>query len=761
MKRLLSCSLLVVLLVTKTVSASVNEGTWSKPSDQITGGMIYAMCSTGDYLWLLTDEGVGKYHTRTGDVQFYPLSVLDLGESYYADWSVCDIAAGDSEHVVIFEREDPASMQYFNGSRWQRVDFGCRCTEPSIEKDGSVWIAKDGGSDDSADTLLFFTAEGKRDIVPYILPDTFSVRDVKVDGNGIVWLAGYVSDGGVDGSATSYAVYRFDDRAGGVELIGRLDQERVWKMWTDTRKQIRFSNGKAIYTCETGELVPYIKELPLGQIFSIPVIDSDGNIWYWTKGTDGPLLVRITMNDNGSYWLDTSISRYNQSIAACDNGVYVSGSDGFWRFGNKDTIGEFISGSQIWGACSGTFVENILFGKDNVGFLMPKVRTWENGYILKYTDGTCRHLRSAGSYYQEMIEGTDGTLIMSGETDGQTGFFVFADSGWQLMEGTENLVTYSKFIEDRSGKIWAGLDTKILHQTSDGWELINSENSNLPPFGADGFDGHTRFVQDKNGYIWGLFNRQFAAKTLDGYDWEIVTGEQLGGGVITEMGLHANGMVQFLVLKNCPSAACKEMVRVISNGTGWDIETLSPPENRSVNQFTEMLFLDSRGDLWLDGTMYRFTVDTAEYVPCYFRCPAGATRWIRYDFQNVPYRLSGIIGEDVRGNVYFRDVYNEVVVYNRDDAGSVDRRKVLPRCPAFSVKNVSGGYVTVEMSIKSMTRFSLSLISINGRLVAHLDEGFLKTGVKLEKIRLTSAPGVYLIRFEANDATQTVPIVIR
>lgn len=766
MKTSVNISVLIALLVSIPVSAALNDGTWSKQPDQINSGIILDMCSTGEYLWLLADHGIARYHTLSGDVQLYPLSVLDLSEkcNNWYDWR---ILAGDNEHVIIFDCEHPTSMQYFNGSHWRFVDFEYRCTQPSIGRDGSVWVAKKRMADDLADTLLFFTPEGKREIITDILPDTFSVNNIEVDGNGMVWLAGGINDNGFNDYYPN-AVYRFSGSKG-IELIMQMDSSSL-EMWKDNRKEVCVGYDTVRYICENGELVPdsRIRSFSFASIF-----DSDGNVWTWSKGLDGLLLTHITSNKTDlSRWVDTSVTRYNRAFASCGNNVYVSGLGGMWVFENNDTIAEFISGLRIWGTCAGTEVEKILFGKNEVAFLMPKINRWENGHVLKLTDGTCRHLPGVGTYYKEIMERADGSLVMSGEIDGMRGFFELGESGWQLLEGTGNLVTNNKFIEDRSGKIWAVLDTRMLHQTADGWELIDNENSNLHIFDVEHLSGDTRLVQDKDGFIWGMFSTryglfvnkpptEFAAKTLDGYDWEIVTADMLGGGSITQIGLHSNGMVEFLIVKDNLSTGATEMARAIRNGSGWDIETIIPPENLSVDRNSGTSLLDSRGDLWLRGNSFQFPMDTSEDASYFFRYPAGGIEWIRYDFRNVPYRISNIIGEDVEGNIYFKDIYGEVVVYNRDNRGGVEGKKVIPHQSAFSVGKVSNGHISVEMSVNRTTKYSLSLFSLNGRLVAQLDEGILKTGVNRKTIRLTYASGCYFVRFKTPETTETVPLLLR
>jgi hypothetical protein len=720
MKKLI-VSTTVVFLLSFSNFAGFNNGTWSKPFHPGVGTTITNAQSTGDYIWFITDNGIGRVNTLSQTSIFFSYSSLNLGVN--EDPTETSIAVGDSNHVAFFY-DDGADVAYcYDGTFWKKVTFQSRSAISTLDKYGNVWTVPD----DTFQIVKFNDGQKWKTISPG-MPDSTFITSMIADSSGMIWFSYNVTYT----SSSSVGLGRYNRLSDSLVIFDSLNFNQ---MTLDPHNNIWLIGDSLMYTVN--------KDL---KITSYPIgagggnnqcIDTDGSLWRST--IDDVTKVGIP---NSIVWKYDDVI-YHNPLNSCNNGVYIATQDGFIYHKNNGTSSIFISLDSLWGDACGEIERILLFKKD--GSIVYRLKSYEESIgneniIIESKNGHCRRIPvPEKSRLYSISEMTDGTLVASFDNSTR-GLYWLNGSTWELLSGTENIF-FGNITVDSKGKIWSILDTKIIHQTNSGWELIDSNNSNLPALGPTGLYGSNSFKEDSDGAMWALIGSS-VVKTFDGYNWTVynATNSMISNIQKSKMYVNKNGNVQLI------SANLAEISRATFANDKWNLELIKLPADLYTQALVDQ---DSWGNIYVRSVGFLYFYDISD------------SAWTRLDSTSIPYNLKYFIGEDKTGKFYFQDAALETIVFDRHETSARHLKNNISVKSSLVAQVISTDIISVEYNLPKSDKLSLNIFSLDGRLVTTLFSGFAKKGTFHRSFKSGLTHGEYIVRLKTSDNSLITRVVLR
>jgi hypothetical protein len=726
MKKLI-VSTTVVFLLSFSNFAGFSNGTWGKPFHPGVGNTITNAQSTGNYLWFITDNGIGRLNTISQAAIFFSYSSLNLGAN--EDPTEISIAVGDSNHVAFFY-DDGADVAYcYDGTAWKMVTFPSRSAITTIDKFGNLWTVPD----DTFQMVKFYDGQKWKTISPGI-PDSSQITSMIADSSGVIWF--------------SYNLHNnFSFNAG----LGRYDRLSDSLVIFDSLyfKQMTLDPNNNIWLIGDTLMYSVSKDLKITSYpistesrYSKQCIDTDGNLW---RSTIDDMTTNVTKvgTPYSVLWKYDYLS-YHNPLNSCNNGVYIATRDGFIYHKNNGTNSTFIPLDSLWGDVCGDIERILLFKKD--GSIVYSLKnysesTGNDSIIIESKNGHCRRfpVPDKSRRLVSIYEMTDGTLVASFDNSAR-GLYRLNGSTWELLSGTENIF-FGNITVDSKEKIWSILDTKIIHQTNSGWELIDSSNSNLPAFGQNGAYGSTSFKEDSDGAMWALLGSS-VVKTSDGYNWTVYNA---ANSIIpniknSTMYVNTNGNVQLI------SANLAEISRATFANGKWNLELIKLPADIYTQAYVGQ-------DSW--GNIYARSVGLLYYYDI------SDSTWTRLDSTSIPYNLKYFIGDDKKGMFYFKDAAFETIVFDHNGTSAQYLKNNVSVKSSLVAQVFSSGIILVDYNLPKSDKLSLKVFSLDGRLVKTLFSGFEKKGTFHKSFNSGLPQGVYIVRLKTSDKSQVTRVVLR
>lgn len=749
--------LFLVFFFSMSVWGVTENGRWSKPFHPGVGTSLLDARSTGDYIWFITTNGIGRYNTVSGATIFF--SASDLPVNGYWDWEETDLAVGDSCHVAFFYDDNPGAIYLYDGLSWKHIIFPNRTSGAAIDKNGNQWTSFSDLHkvivDRSGNCWINFSEvngtnvecvlcyDGKQwNIYFPLIPGLSSLNPFFIDNSGVLWFS-FAAEGSFNLNLGCYN--RISDS---ISIF--KDSLHFDKLITNPQGKIWLTGDSLVYSVSNDGSIVSIKIGKEKVMFS-QCIDTDGNLW---RATDSSVSkFDLHSSEAKLSWIgdfDFNKGPVGSSILSCNNGVYVSCSEGFIYHKNNEANSIKIPLDSIWGDVCGDF-DRILFTKKDgqILFTLKENYLRRDNCVYSYKNGTLNRFPiGAGDYLSSICELSDGSLAAGFSSSGY-GLFKLNNSEWKLLQGTEN-IPFSNLFVDKKGMIWSILDKKIIHQTETGWELIDSTNSNLPAFGQIGLHGNRAFLEDADGAIWALLDSN-VVKTNDGYTWEIFNEQTSGFYRNSDINMHVNRSGRIQLLYSIESNDNGKIVRATYNDMAWKFDTIR----------TSFLFLSSAAlkcDSYDNIYISTPVLNNKKLLYCYNNTSAS---WIQLDTPYVPYEISTFLGDDKHGKLYFNDFNGRTIVYDSCVLSVLSQKISLPAKSIMSVRCINNSTVWVNYSLAKSGKVSLSLFSADGRLVRHLINGFHKPGNYQNTFNTNISPGFYLIRLRTADNLMVKRVLVR
>jgi hypothetical protein len=728
MKTAAAVTFIIALIHLSDVVGAGNDGRWYKPFAPEVGRPIENAAGAGTCIWFLNSRGAGRFHTATYTTDFYRFDSLALS-GYIEGY---DMAAADSDHVVLFDKEE-GRLILFDGKAWRSISMPGGYEDVAFAANGDLWIA-------SGDTCLVQVVKsaGSWEFVSLGMPDTVHIASLAFDTGGTLWFIGRTEHDATTGTDSLYTrssrrLYRFDGTSSHEVAI---ESEGPDHLDSDINGNVRFHDDSTAYSVE-GNTVRRVFTIPpyLTATFYQPVFDADGNCWFTNYIAFS--LTRIDARSAAAWTEGTLPMGLYYPLAACRDGMYCPKGNGFIHYPGNDTVFTVVTGEMIWGDRCGVPDNILLFRRD--GTMLAQTSQLSFSYaVVEYDSGRCRQHSYAPEVFARMIERADGTLLASGALTG--GLYRLAGETWEPLPGSENFILSSSFGEDGDGRIWGVLDVKVVHQLADGWEIIDASNSDLPPFGFPGVYGEQSVVRDGAGKIWMQLDSSVAT-TSDGRHWTVFDKKSFGlqSGRLIRI-FERKGTVMAAGFSGCRGTECSELVRGAWNGSDWRLDTLHLPFTAPVDGD---YFEDAYGDRWLSvfkearSVIYRYT-DSA---------------WVRCDTAGIPFRIATIIGEDPDGKLYFEDTADEPVVFDRGEAGTVTPAAERSVSAAVSISAVGMNSIRTEFTLQRTSMVHLALFTPDGRLVRRLPTERCRPGRHCRTFKVPGAPGLYIIYLHTGEGS--------
>ncbi len=782
----------MTLMLSMSLSAATGDGAWYKPFNPRVFHSIYDVMSTGTTIWFLTESGVGQLNTVTKESGFFSYS--SIGRAHYPFGGFYHLAGGDSTHVVLWNSDfsgdsDKIVLYLYDGISWKETVS----PYPTIlgkgisvyaDNRGHVWefqyshqITRYDGSEWKL--LLENSGTG-----------AFPDRSYMADDTGL-WI-GYteISAGAVTVTAR---IYRFDGSQSQpmLSIPGEYAADiRISKDINGTTWIYGYSTG--LYKVGADQTLTLYPKGPASTWGFKPdsfgwadlIVGPDGAFWSIAPDLENiGKAYLLTAELDSAESLDSvqpfqvdSVTLGSQAVA-CKNGVYVNeaGKNGFRYYAKNGRDYSFIPIGSGGDAC-GNLDEALttFFRKDNS--IVSVIGGIGHINLIAYENNKCRELPAFGQQNDIVLfEQPDGTLLTYGQNF--PGVYALRGSTWELLPGTENFYCLN-MMADRSGRIWGttgtGIDNvKIVRQTGSDWEIIDSGNSNFPYYLDSLNEGDIEdvfevlpalpFLESADGSIWAQVGTS-VAKTRDGYHWTVFNSKysNLPAGHIAQMLTDRAGNITLLGFADCRNSSiwysdtCSTIFRAVYNGNGWTIETIPVPMSLTASY---PVFQDSKGDIWINAVRYGYDDVPLTYRHCIYRYSGSS--WIRYDSLNTSFSLLDYIGEDATGKMYFSDTYNETVLFDRDGIGTSPVKKHAAPKPMPLHCRASGGDILVDYTLSHPGEATLSLCTLQGRLVKTITAGRRAEGTHHGIFSVNCAPGIYFVRLSAPGGSQTARMIVK
>jgi streptogramin lyase len=728
MKTAAALTVIIAVMCLSGVRGAGNDGRWYKPFAAEVGLPIVNAVGAGTCIWFLNGRGVGRFHTATNTTDFYRFDSLALS-GYFDGY---DMAAADSGHVALFDKED-GQLILFDGKTWHSRRMSGGYEDVAFAANGDLWIA-------SGDTCLIQVVRnsGSWEFVSLGMPDTVHISSLAFDAGGTLWFVGQTEHAYVIGpdslnTPNSRRLYRFDGTSSHEVAIGCGDPEYLD---IDASGNVWFYGDSTVYSVK-GDTVrrAFSKPMHLNPAFFRPVFDSDGNLWYTDYATFS--VTRIDSRSSEAWTDGALLAGLYYPLAACRDGVYCPKGNGFICYPGNDTASTVITGDIIWGDRCGSPDHVLLFRKD--GTMLAQTTQLSSTYpIIEYNHGRCQQHSSPQEAFARMIERADGTLLAGGALSGN--LYHLVGETWTLLPGSERFTLASSFGEDSNGRIWGVQDAEVVHESSSGWEIINASNSDLPSFLLSDVNGARPVVKDGAGKIWMQLDSLVVA-TSDGRHWTVFDKNSLGmqSGHLIRV-FERKGTIVAAGFAGCSGTECSDLIRCVWNGSDWRFDTLHLPFTVPANGY---YFEDKYGDSWLSVfkeasfVIYRHTDSS----------------WIRYDRKVIPFRIATIIGDDPDGKLYFEDTAHETVVFDRGVAGTITPAAAHPVSSAVSVGAFGMNSLRTEFTLQRTSLVHLALFSLDGRLAQRMFTEWYRPGRHCRTSTVTGAPGIYIARLHTEEGS--------
>ncbi|MBN1576330.1 MAG: T9SS type A sorting domain-containing protein [Chitinispirillaceae bacterium] len=725
-----------------TVASVADDGTWYKPFHAI--GSIYETGGAGDFLWFLTGHGIGRLNTVTLQTKHFSFCSLDVPE--LITWNNYSLAVGDSDHVAFYNTGNHRIFLY-DGISWENPPCPYDYDQLTVDYRGRLWVAG------AAEIAGYDGNEWKT--LPLEIPDSMYVGSMLADDTGAVWFVIRWPSNPPSPQRNS-RVYCFD----GLEIHPiSIDSFPIYTALKDIHGNIWLLDGTGssnmnVYSIGPDRLITIYQIEEDFPTYSPPHIDSDGNLWslVFTKYSNVLYKNNIRSLDTTQREGFSTFKMYpHNDLTSCNNGVYLAQPDGFSHFTGNGLEYLFLSKEDLLGTSCENISQgaSVLFKKDG-SFLSFS----DNGHdVIEYKNGNCHFMPSLHKKVSALFETVDGAVLATaGAVYSLGGLYRLQDTTWELLAGTENLPFHS-ITQDKNGKIWGSDGKKIIRQTDFGWELIDSGNSNLPYL--DAFPYTIRNIRKgPNDAIWIQLNSS-VAQTNDGFHWTFYdfANPDLSFNRMHLMSNDKNGDIVIWYSEVLADSGSSRLIRAVYNGLNWVLDTVPAPSQVYFSIYYE----DVRGDLWAAinypgptpleyaGPLYRYTDSS----------------WIAYDTANTPFLFYFLIGENANGDMYFRDMCNETVVFKREPLKATTPKMHPPLKSGLFLRTSAGNSFSVNYTLPKSGVAMLSLYSLQGRLVRTLLTGFHRFGTHRRTFTVTCSPGLYFVRLRTPEGSHVSQLVLR
>jgi hypothetical protein len=728
-------TLVAIYAISFSVSEATSNRTWSEPFLPMQTSDLHEIQGTGDYIWFISEGGAGRFNVISGDFIFFDQSHFDKDR----EWDDYKITVGDSNHAAIYYYDDPHQVWVYDGKSWKKIEAAVPCDGMggfSFDKEGKLWCMYD--FDDDPNELYFH--DGIKWQTLQFDTITTGISGYQVDDSGIVWFS---SD-----DTPKPILYRYNTINKELTNYLSLDFNNIVK---DPHGKIFLIGDSVFYSVSENFKMTKLPKYS-NEYIPNPSIDSDGNLWCKLpnvpQNSSPGRLAKFDLHNPQSTWIGDS-SKFYEKVCFNKRGVYETYRGGLHFFRNNDTNFEDISFDSIRCENCGAPSSEILFRKDgSLVYVLLSSKSTE--MIVQQKEGLCKRIPLPdGCRLDAIAEKNDGTLIACLSSPVR-GLYQFDGSTWELLPGTQNIF-FSNIFVDKKGKIWSILDTKIIHQTDFGWELIDHNNSNLPSFGQSGGSYDVSVKEDSDGAIWAVIDSS-VVKTFDGYNWTVFNKNNSKLQNINRRGLYINqsGNIQTLFSFDDGINSTKIKRSTFANND-WHIETIELPGDFYSNISFEQ-------DSW--GTIYASSSNWPTKGPLYCYNSSDSS-WTPLDSTTTPYNVWYFMGDDGSGNLYFKDIWDKTIVSNHSATPTLPKKTTAYVKSSLVAKAISTGAVSVYYNLPESDKMSLSVYSLDGRLVRTLFNGFQKKGGFQRTFNSGLPHGVYLLHLRTSDNLLVTRVLLR
>jgi hypothetical protein len=728
-----------VLLVTLSVILPASGGTDGKwvvldPENNILADNAQAMTGAGDYVWYFTEKEITRLNPTS-------LSKISFGYPEGSDVSMFQIdyyvLAADSDNVLLYQTYRSGKVYYLDNGLWKTLPL-------NRDPDSSGWVADmravfdgNGACWMLIDTTLLRYKGGRLDTVDVGFPVTDTLIGMAV-ANGNLYFIGTGASGGGGSTRT---LYSFNN--GSLQILSVAPESTWFSLYTSPTGTLYVRNSRQIGQLDSTNRLIW-SDLPSSADLNDMMIDSDGNIWtFATLRVAG--FVTTYSRETGAVLQGGIIGTFPPDMhAACRTGMFTSGRGGrvYWFEDNR------IGGTYL---CDAYGVHNMstryIAHLDNVLFL-------NNGTFMAVRPyNECSTAINKNASIRPIYELVDGRVVNAYYPDlspPKAGLYF----GTTPIPGSENLII-SEITQDNKGAIWGiGEGKRIYHQKSDLWELIDSGNARIPALASEKIE-HIK-TQKCDGTVW-LRLAASVAFTAEGYSWttDSFTKEYPHHGRVLFMDNDSSGrMVVWFSAKDIGDGFTTAIRAVLAGGV-WTYAEMNLP----VNVTGRELYEDRYGERWIIGTSaVNNKTDTASLL---YRYDGAA--WTTFGASDLMDNFHYIIGEDVKGNMYFEGekAFERTVRFTRNNLGVHHRAAGNNRAQTFTALHLQGKNLLLEYRSGVPDHLAISFFSPLGRCAAQYELGAVPAGTVRRILPTALPPGCYVVRMSTAAGVLVKKILLR
>ena len=677
---------------------------------------------TGDYIWYLmpalgeknSNYRIARLHVPSRSSKVFNSNDFGIQPSFKDEFE-----APDSNHCAVLS--ESGDLAYFNGLTWKTLQ------NQSIK---SLYSTKRGKILMNSDDYFGYI---EKDSIILISRDSLglsddSIKAVASDNMENIYVI------------NRHSVAEYNDSSW--KVIFHNDSIKLnWiSVLQDNAVYLQASGTTGSYFCkitDTGLVNYTIAEMEsIRNKYSSYPTDASGNIWMLQKTLVGeelsPEMINGVDTVNSSNALASGWKNWpvfmNYDFRGCiisNKHVYIPIENGFYHYdGGPGRTWEWIPLNQTFDALGILGAQSLFQAADSSIYILSNY-----GFTVlnRYKDGkfyTFPYLTS-----NKICVDHEGVLWT--QIDGY--LCRFEKSFFKSVVLIPNI---QQIVEDNTGRIlvlsynsWT-YETQIFRETGTEWELFNQSNSNMPARDC------VKMLQTSDGAYWVCTNGNGVAMSFDLHSWTKfdTTNSALPTNRINDIVLDHDGSV----IVSCFGNGYRPAGVFKYSGGKW--VNLGVPLTQRVGA----LNVDHYGKVWYgmayyDGAKWNVVDDTLK-------------------LNDFVIDYSGKLWAYTDDKIYLTT--NDEFYSFTTHAGFVKSNGKKSGKPPVFLRETTGDATVIDYNVDRPSNVTLSVFSMQGKLVAILKNGYLNSGSYSAVWNNNRAKGLYLLRYSSSITNCTVPIRI-
>jgi hypothetical protein len=708
-----------LLIAAIALSSFSDVQRFKAPSDvQLQQGYV----CTGDYIWLYipgpeikSDKyRIVRMHVPSRVSQVFDFNDFGINAMRYHPRN---LVATDSNHCAFLTID--GDVAYYDGTIWKNIK-GKRIENLAATRSGSLIM----NSQDYFGSI-------ENDVVKFTLRDSTGLTDmlmaVASDSMENIYLASKHKVAKYDGTAWTII---FSNDTVNLEWVHILPDNSVYVQVTGTNGP----NNSRRLTGDGPEMYTFSQIDSINSSVFQFAKDASGNKWHNIRESRCEFhmeMINGTDTVNGTNAFSRGWKNWPEFLhggvlgfRASDKHVYIALTNGFYHYdGGPDSVWKWIPLAQTFNALD-TIGANVFFPSSDSSIYIY------HGYgrnLIKYKNNEF-------STFPNLAGGTifvDHQGVLWTQIDGYLSRFEdpFFKKFLFLPYAVEQIT------EDNQGRIMvlcsqgSSLEQQIFRKSNSDWEIFNQTNSNMP------VKSIAKIVQSSNGTYWLSSFEDGVAKSSDLHTWTYYdsSNSTLPHRYIYDIFADKNGNVFVAVGADVYGTS---MIYKYT-GNQWDTLGVTSAENGGK------LNVDSYGKLWFGMNYYDgeewHTVDTTMVLND-FKIDSSNRLWCAtYD------KIFLTTNDEFYS-------FSPQASFVRSITRRTEKRTVAIRTVA--------GFTTIDYVVEKPSNVTLSIFSLQGKLVAVLKKGYVNSGSYSTVWKNNGAKGMYIVRYASPAFVYSIPLKI-